>query len=128
MQHEPRSKAESTPGSPAIDLTAVEHELRARRQELRGRLTELARRPERGADLNFGKRIGDGTTEAVSRLTDVGVGESLEVSAERIDRAIAKLVEGTYGMCDRCKRPIAPARVTAAPESVLCIECARLQR
>jgi DnaK suppressor protein len=108
-------------------LKAVESELRARRRELHDRLTELARRPERGADLNFGKRIGDGTTEAISRLTDVGVGESLELSEERIDRALAKLAEGSYGVCDACQKPIAPARLAAAPESVLCIECARLR-
>ena len=41
-------------------------------------------------------------------------------------RALAKLEEGSYGDCDTCGRPIAPARLRAAPESVLCIECARL--
>jgi DnaK suppressor protein len=119
---EPAREGGATP-----DLAAVGRELGARREELNARLAELARRPERGAELNFGKRIGDGTTEAVSRLTDVGVGESLEISAERIDRALAKLEQGTYGRCDRCGHPIAPARLAAAPESVFCIECARLQ-
>ncbi|MDP9345085.1 MAG: TraR/DksA C4-type zinc finger protein, partial [Actinomycetota bacterium] len=78
-------------------------------------------------ELGFGKRIGDGTTEAVSRLTDIGVGGSLEVSDERIERALAKLREGSYGTCDRCGKAIAPARLRAAPESVLCIHCARLR-
>jgi DnaK suppressor protein len=63
----------------------------------------------------------------VSRLTDVGVGGSLEVSDTRIARALAKLEEGSYGTCDRCGRAIAPARLRAAPESVLCIDCARLR-
>ncbi|MEP6954909.1 MAG: TraR/DksA C4-type zinc finger protein [Solirubrobacteraceae bacterium] len=110
-----------------IDLAAVERELRARHAELQQRLGVLSAPPERGAELGFGKRIGDGTTEAVSRLTDVGVGGSLEVSDARIARALAKLEEGTYGTCDRCGTPIAPARLRAAPESVLCIDCARLR-
>ena len=88
----------------------------------------LARPPERGAELGFGKRIGDGTTEAVSRLTDVAVGGSLEASQARIARALEKLAEGSYGLCDRCGAAIATARLHAAPESVLCIECARLTR
>ena len=83
------------------------------------------RAPERGAGVSFGKRIGDGTTEAISRLTDVGAGRSLEVSDERVARALAKLEEGSYGTCDRCGQAIAPARLRAAPESVLCIDCAR---
>ena len=103
----------------------IERELRARQQELRERIAGLAKPPERGALLGFGKRIGDGTTEAVSRLTDVGVGTSLEVSEERVTRALAKLDDGTYGTCDACDGPIAPARLRAAPDSVLCIECAR---
>jgi DnaK suppressor protein len=110
------------------DLEGVERDLRLRQQALEGRLAGLARPPERGAELGFGKRIGDGTTEAVSRLTDVGVGGSLEVSAARIARALDKLAEGSYGVCDACGSQIAPARLGAAPESVLCIECARRAR
>jgi DnaK suppressor protein len=110
------------------NLEAVERELRGRRQALEGRLASLARPPERGAEVGFGKRVGDGTTEAVSRLTDVGVGGSLEVSVARIARALDKVTEGSYGMCDACGGPIAPARLRAAPESVLCIECARRAR
>ena len=114
-------------GAP-LDLDAVERDLRARHEVLRERLAGLARAPERGAELGFGKRIGDGTTEAVSRLTDVGVGGSLEISEARIARALAKLAEGSYGVCDGCGEAIAPARLRAAPESVLCIECARRAR
>ena len=107
------------------DLVEVERLLRERQAELRERIAGLARPPERGALLGFGKRIGDGTTEAISRLTDVGVGTSLELSEQRVARALAKLDDGTYGVCDACGGPIAPARLRAAPESVLCIECAR---
>jgi RNA polymerase-binding transcription factor len=111
-----------------LDLEAVQRELRARHEELQERLAALARAPERGAGVGFGKRIGDGTTEAVSRLTDVGVGGSLEISEARIARALAKLADASYGVCDGCEQPIAPARLRAAPESVLCIDCARRAR
>jgi DnaK suppressor protein len=111
---------------PSLELAALGRELRARAAVLQERLDTLARPPERGAELGFGKRIGDGTTEAVSRLTDVAVGSSLEASEARITRALAKLAEGSYGLCDGCGNAIAAARLQAAPESVLCIECARL--
>ena len=119
------AKPQSGVGAP-LDLERVERELRARDAALRERLAALARPPERGAELGFGKRIGDGTTEAVSRLNDVAVGSSLEASEARITRALAKLAEGSYGLCDGCGNAIAAARLRAAPESVLCIECARL--
>jgi DnaK suppressor protein len=111
-----------------LDLEAVERDLRDRREALRERLASMARPPERGAEIGFGKRIGEGTTEAISRLTDVGVGGSLEATEARTTRALQKLDEGTYGICDACGKPIAPARLRVAPESTLCIECARYHR
>lgn len=107
------------------DHQEVERALRARHAELQERLAGFSRPPERGAELHFGKRIGEGTSEAISRLTDIGVGGSLEASALRVDRALEKLQEGSYGVCDACGGPIARARLDAVPESVECIDCAR---
>jgi DnaK suppressor protein len=107
-----------------LNLDLIERELRERHADLEERLAALSKPPERGADLGFGKRVGDGTTEAVARLTDVGVGESLELSDKRVQRALAKLEDGTYGVCDQCGKPIAPGRLKARPDSVLCIDCA----
>jgi DnaK suppressor protein len=77
------------------------------------------------ASQGFGKRIGDGTVEAISRFNDIGVGTSLEAGLDRTERALAKLDEGTYGLCDTCGRPIAPKRLQALPDVVVCIDCAK---
>jgi DnaK suppressor protein len=103
----------------------TEQLLRGRLSEVQRRLAKLSEAPERGADLAFGKRIGDGTTEAVSRLTDVGVGGNLEVTEAKILRALAKFDDGTYGCCDVCGQPINPKRLAAMPESAVCIDHAR---
>ena len=110
------------------ELAAVEKVLRDRAEARELRLTGMATPPERGSGISFGKRVGDGTTEAVRRLTEVGVGSSLESSHARVLRALEKLDEGTYGTCDACGEPIAPARLRFSPESVLCIDCARAAR
>jgi DnaK suppressor protein len=107
-----------------LDLAAIRRDLEARDAELRSRIGVMAAAPERGSTLSFGKRIGDGTLEAVGRLTEVGVGASLELEEARVARALEKLDEGTYGACDECERPIAPKRLAAMSESVLCIACA----
>ncbi|MGH2872655.1 MAG: TraR/DksA family transcriptional regulator [Solirubrobacteraceae bacterium] len=103
-------------------------ELEARRDRDRQRLGALAERPERGSAVSFGKRIGDGTSEAVSRLTDVGIGETLERALLRTERALAKLDEGSYGVCDACGMQIAPGRLRAMPDSVLCLGCSASER
>jgi RNA polymerase-binding transcription factor len=110
-----------------MDLDAVRRELEARRAGASERVAELAKAPELGEAQGFGKRIGDGTTEAISRLTDIGVGRTLEAGLERTERALAKLDEGTYGVCDRCGAEIAPRRLEVMPDSTLCVQCAALE-
>ena len=106
------------------ELQNVEEDLRSRLDEVRGRLAVLKKAPERGSGIGFGKRIGDGTNEAISRLNDVGVAESLEAIEEQLDRALEKLGEGTYGTCDVCGAEIPEGRLKIRPESTLCVECA----
>lgn len=111
-----------------LDFEAIRRELEARRDVSRERLGVLASRPERGSALGFGKRVGDGTTEAVGRLTDIGVGDSLERVLARTERALAKLDDGSYGMCDVCGDPIPSGRLRALPDAVLCLRCADSHR
>jgi DnaK suppressor protein len=41
-----------------------------------------------------------------------------------LDAASARLDAGTYGRCERCGRPIDPARLDARPEARTCVACA----
>jgi DnaK suppressor protein len=107
-----------------LDTDAARASLTGHLEALRARRGVITKAPERGSGVSFGKRVGDGTTEAVSRLTDVGVVDSLNATEERIERALVKLDEGSYGICDGCAKPIPAARMEAAPESVLCVSCA----
>ena len=111
-----------------LDLKTVRKVLQAHRDHTRDRVAALAERPELGSAQGFGKRIGDGTTEAISRLTEIGVGQSLESTLARTERALSKLDDGSYGTCDACGQPIAPARLHAMPDSVMCLACAASKR
>jgi DnaK suppressor protein len=43
----------------------------------------------------------------------------------QIDRALARLTQGTYGICEVCQVKIALARLNALPFSTTCINCQR---
>lgn len=102
----------------------VSDHLRARRAQLSAELERLTEPPVEGAAVGFGKRVGDGTAEAVERLATTATARSLSASIMDIDRALEKLEEGTYGTCDRCGGSIAPARLEALPASSMCVGCA----
>ncbi len=42
---------------------------------------------------------------------------------KKIDHALAKIDEGTFGVCEECEEPISIKRLEARPETTLCIRC-----
>jgi DnaK suppressor protein len=43
----------------------------------------------------------------------------------KIDQALARLENGTYGICEECEEEISVERLKARPVTTLCIECKR---
>lgn len=41
----------------------------------------------------------------------------------KIEEALARLQDGTFGTCTSCGKPISPARLRVRPVTDLCIEC-----
>ena len=41
----------------------------------------------------------------------------------KIELALRKIDEGTYGVCEECEEPISNKRLEARPETTLCIRC-----
>ena len=97
--------------------------LATERDELRSQLAELTATPrDPMASLSFGKRVGEGTSQAVERIAQVDVARNLENKLGDVERALEKLDEGTYGMCDVDGEPIAPERLEAMPWAVVCVK------
>lgn len=107
-----------------MDPTRTRGVLEARRRELAEELDRLTSRPvEATPAVSFGKRVGDGTTEAVERINQTAAARSLDGAVREVDRALAKLAEGTYGSCDVCGAAIAPERLEAIPWTPYCRDC-----
>ncbi|MGW4425231.1 TraR/DksA family transcriptional regulator [Streptosporangium sp. NPDC004631] len=98
--------------------------LERKRAELEGTLAELSASPDEQGGISFGKRVGDWTSLAVERMSQVGSHERLRTMLADVRRAQVKLEKDTYGSCDRCGAAIAPGRLEALPWAVLCITCA----
>jgi DnaK suppressor protein len=45
-----------------------------------------------------------------------------------IEEALARIAQGTFGMCDVCEGPIAEARLKVVPWTHLCRDCKEQKR
>jgi DnaK suppressor protein len=77
----------------------------------------------------------DGTMGRISRADAMQAQQvALEVKRRRKERivriqtALQRIHQGTFGSCGRCSNPIKPARLDAFPDSVLCVTCASKPR
>jgi DnaK suppressor protein len=96
--------------------------LRQRRDELAGELARLTAPPDEAAVVAFGKRIGDGTTEAVERISTTLTARSIQTSLREVDRALEKVDAGTFGTCDVCGGTIPIERLEARPFTSRCVQ------
>jgi RNA polymerase-binding transcription factor len=103
----------------ASDVRTLLEEMR---DSLTDRLAVLTARPEPGSGIGFGKRVGDSTSMAVERITDVAKQENLLAKLAQTERALAKLDEGSYGCCDVCDVPIDSERLDFRPYATHCVE------
>lgn len=110
-----------------MDEENVEQALVAKRADLVNELGRLTAPPENGVGVGFGKRVGDGTTEAVERLATTATARSIAKSISDIDQALARLEGGSYGICQICGETIPRARLDALPATVTCVGCAGIQ-
>lgn len=96
--------------------------LAAKASELRAQIAELTRPPEAGATIGFGKRIGEGTNQAIQQMADASSASTLAQVLDQVERAQAKVAAGSYGRCDVCDGPIGDARLEFRPWSVTCVQ------
>ena len=70
----------------------------------------------------------EGTTIAFERAQLAALRRQALDHLAEIDAAVRRLDDGAYGACERCARPIAPARLEARPTARTCVTCAAHRR
>jgi DnaK suppressor protein len=89
---------------------------------LKAQADSLALEHEPG-DVQFDEEGGEGGTANVDREMDLHLSAQARATVAEIDRALAKIAEGTYGLCEECHQPIPEARLEALPYAALCVSC-----
>jgi RNA polymerase-binding protein DksA len=91
-------------------------------RDLAAEAEALATEREPG-DTQFDEESGEGDTLNVERERDLALSASATQAVEEIDRALRRMDAGNFGICERCGKKIAVARLEALPFAALCIEC-----
>jgi len=93
-----------------------------RADELKAEADILALESEPG-DIQFDEEGGEGNTSNVEREVDLVLSAQARAAVDEIDRALAKIDGGNYGICEKCGQPIPKARLKALPYAALCVQC-----
>jgi DnaK suppressor protein len=108
------------------ELEKVRKELRA---EIAGLSADIAQ-----AESEIAERLGDAVGGAGDDQADAGaktfqreyelaLTENARDLLDLAERALARIDDGTYGICESCGQPIGKARLEAFPRATLCVTC-----
>ena len=110
------------------ELIDLRERLEAERDDLRAQLEELeestfsAAQSDITGEMGFDEEYADAGTDTFEREKDLSLVNNLRDLMDRIDKALAKMDDGTYGLCDRCGKPIEKLRLKALPYANLCLK------
>ena len=91
-------------------------------EALKAQADSLALEHEPG-DVQFDEEGGEGGTANVDREIDLYLSAQARATVVEIDRALQKIEDGTYGVCEQCGEMIPEPRLQALPYAALCVTC-----
>ena len=95
--------------------------LEAERDSLRAELADLG-------GLDYDANFADTSQVTAERGETEALANTLRETLDEVERALAKLEDGTYGKCEECGEDIAAARLEAMPAARYCITHASTRR
>jgi DnaK suppressor protein len=103
----------------------LETEFKRLNDELTQMQTNASTAEERREGSPFGKREEEATEtlELEKRLT---LENRIRQELSKVEHALEKIKNGTYGICDSCGKPIDPERLEALPQATVCMNCKAL--
>jgi RNA polymerase-binding protein DksA len=117
----------------ALDVESFRPLLEQERERIKNQIAHLhevntTSMDDEVGELNRGldNHLGDMASVTFDRELDEGLEEGAVQMLGQIERALAKLDDGTYGTCERCGREIGEERLRARPWALLCIDDQRL--
>jgi DnaK suppressor protein len=110
------------------EIKELKAQLQNERADLQAQYRELeessfsSNQSDLTGEMAFDEEYADAGTATFERERDLSLVNNVRDLMDRIDKALAKIDDGTYGLCDRCGKPIEKLRLKALPYANLCIK------
>jgi RNA polymerase-binding protein DksA len=108
------------------ELAEIRTELEEQARELRGEIddAEIAWHDlQRDSGDGAGDDQADAGTKTFEREHELSLANNSRDLLAQVDRALSRLDNGTYGVCENCGQPVGKARLQAFPRATLCVTC-----
>jgi RNA polymerase-binding transcription factor DksA len=93
-------------------------------ESLRQQIASLGESSQ-GADVGSGNHMAEDATAAFDQAAAVSLLRGHRLVLAQVERALAHIADGTYGLCERCRQQIDFARLKAIPHATYCMTCQR---
>jgi DnaK suppressor protein len=104
---------------PSADPAAMRAALLEERQRALDELSETVQAP---GQMTYGSQAA-AASQVFAQQRDLALHDRSQAQLELVDAALARLADGSYGICLRCGSPIAAGRLEALPWAAHCIAC-----
>jgi len=82
-----------------------------------------SQRDATGELSGYADHMADGATDTIERQVSLGLMSNEEAMLIKIDGALKRIEDKTYGVCELCKEKISQERLNAVLYATYCIEC-----
>ena len=107
-------------------LTGIRARLTQDLADLEKQLEELREEASsESEDSGLNEDFADAGTSTFDRERDLSIRYNVEDLIDQVRRALARIDEGKYGVCENCGNPIDAARLKAFPRMLMCLDCKR---
>ncbi|HVC35753.1 MAG TPA: TraR/DksA C4-type zinc finger protein [Chloroflexota bacterium] len=109
---------------PSLDLLKLR--LEEERARLQSQIAVVAARPAEDrptVDSYYGNHLADAGTDTFEEEKSLALEAHLVGMLSKVEEALRRFEQGTYGICEECGQPIPPERLEALPYATTCLKC-----
>ena len=114
-------------------LGTIRKRLMEQREKLQNQLAAIEEsatgfsQSEMSGEVSYDEDFADAGSFTFEREKEFSIANNVTDLRTKTDRALHRIEEGRYGICESCGQPIEPARLKALPHVTLCLKCKKAE-